>query len=778
MPSASHLPRRLAATVLAAALLPAGGCSTSTGPAGSSPAGSPGSSLAQPDLLPGDVMPQDLERIPDALPGAPPLGEEMRRRLAARLVNQGPGYEPRTRHLHEDGSPVYTNRLFLTSSPYLQQHAHNPVNWFPWGDEAFALAAELDRPVLLSIGYSTCHWCHVMEEESFEDPEIAAAINERYIAIKVDREVRPDVDAIYMRAVQMMSGGRGGWPLNVWLTPDRKPYFGGTYFPARDGDRGTSTGFLKIVKELARIYHEEPEKVAQATSRIVDAIRAGLEADMPPGQGLPGTGALDSAAAFYAGQFDPVDGGLNRAPKFPSSLPVRLLLRHHRRTGDSDSLQMAKLTLRKMAEGGMYDQAGGGFHRYSTDARWLVPHFEKMLYDNALLTQAYLEGWQVTGDEQFAEVVREILRYVGRDMTAPGGAFYSATDADSLTPEGHSEEGWFFTWTPAELEEVLGAETARLVSLRFGVTPGGNFEGRNILNVSRPLTDLAAGEGLSVDEVTQRLNAARESLYEARKSRPAPLRDEKILAAWNGLMISAFARAGLFRSARDGKAENPAFVEDYAFMIGGLLDLYEADGAARWLRAAVALQDILDEHYGDAERGGYFTTADDHEELLAREKPTYDGAEPSGNSVAALNLLRLAAFTTDDRYRAAADLLLTGFAPLLEGSPGAVSELLLALDWRHDRPREVVVVTAGSAAAAAELLAPVRRTFLPNRILAVVPDTGREAGLEDLIPLIQGKVAAEGRATAYVCEHGVCQLPTSDAQVLAEQLASPAPGGR
>jgi uncharacterized protein YyaL (SSP411 family) len=486
---------------------------------------------------------------------------------------------------------------------------------------------------------------------------------------------------------------------------------------------------------------------------------------------------------------------------------VRLLLRHHRRTGDGDSLQMAKLTLRKMAEGGMYDQAGGGFHRYSTDAKWLVPHFEKMLYDNALLTQAYLEGWQVTGDEQFAEIVREILRYVGRDMTAPGGAFYSATDADSLTPAGHSEEGWFFTWTPAELEEVLGAETARLVSLRFGVTSAGNFEGRNILNVSRPLTDLSAGEGISVDEITQRLNAAREELYEARKSRPAPLRDEKILAAWNGLMISAFARAGLaldeadyvqaaahaadyvltsmrddrgrlFRSSRDGKAENPAFVEDYAFMIGGLLDLYEADGAVRWLREAVALQDILDEHYGDAERGGYFTTADDHEELLAREKPTYDGAEPSGNSVAALNLLRLAAFTTDDRYRAAADLLLTGFAPLLQESPGAVSELMLALDWRHDRPREVVVVTAGSAAAAAELLAPVRRTFLPNRILAVVPDAGREAGLEDLIPLIQGKVAAEGRATAYVCEHGVCQLPTSDAQVLAEQLAAPAPGGR
>jgi uncharacterized protein YyaL (SSP411 family) len=752
-------------------------------------------------------MPEDLERIPAALPGAPPLGDEMRRQLAAQLVTLGPDYKPRTRHLHEDGSPVYTNRLFLTSSPYLQQHAHNPVNWFPWGDEAFALAAELDRPVLLSIGYSTCHWCHVMEEESFEVPEIAAAINQRDIAIKVDREVRPDVVALYMRAVQMMSGGQGGWPLNAWLTPDRKPFYGGTYFPARDGDRGARTGFLTIVKELARIYHEEPEKVQQATGRIVDAIRAGLEGDMPAGQGVPTVGALDSAASFYAGQFDPVDGGLNRAPKFPSSLPVRLLLRHHRRTGDSDSLQMARLTLRKMAEGGMYDQAGGGFHRYSTDVKWLVPHFEKMLYDNALLTQAYLEGWQVTGDEQFVQIVREILRYVGRDMTAPGGAFYSATDADSLTPEGHSEEGWFFTWTPAELEELLGAETARLVSLRFGVTPQGNFEGRTILHVSRPLTDVAKATGLTLDEAVLRLDAARETLYEARKARPAPLRDEKILAAWNGLMISAFARAGLalddasyvqsagraadfvltsmrddngrlWRSARDGQAENPAFVEDYAFMIAGLLDLYEADGAVRWLREAVALQATLDEHYGDETRGGYFTTADDHEELLAREKPSYDGAEPSGNSVAALNLLRLAAFTTDDGYRAAADHLLTGFAPLIQGSPGAVSELMLALDWRHDRPREVVVVTAGRGDGAAELLAPLRRTFLPNRVLAVVPDQNREEDLENLIPLIQGKVATDGRATAYVCEHGVCRLPTRDAAVLAEQLAAEAPGSR
>jgi uncharacterized protein YyaL (SSP411 family) len=468
---------------------------------------------------------------------------------------------------------------------------------------------------------------------------------------------------------------------------------------------------------------------------------------------------------------------------------------------------MARLSLTKMAEGGMYDQAGGGFHRYSVDHRWLVPHFEKMLYDNALLAVAYLEGWQATGDPFFAQVTREILRYVGRDMTAPGGAFFSATDADSLTPEGHAEEGWFFTWTPDELHELLGPDDAALVASRYGVTQAGNFEGRNILNISRPIREVAAAAGITEDAAAARLESAREAMYEARKSRPAPLRDEKILAAWNGLMISAFARAGLalhdegyvqaaaaaadflltrmrrddsrlWRSFKDDKAENPAFVEDYAFLIAGLIDLYEAAGDVRWLTAAVELQALLDEHYGDEERGGYFTTSDDHEKLLAREKPTQDGAEPSGNSVAALNLLRLAALTADDAYRAAADRLLSGFSPLLEQSPAAVSEMLLALDWRLDRSREVVMVTGGRRDGAAELMAPVRRLFTPNRVLAVVPQKGRDRNLEKLLPMVQGKVAEEGRATAYVCEHGVCQLPTSDPEVLKKQLQEVNPPSR
>jgi uncharacterized protein YyaL (SSP411 family) len=605
------------------------------------------------------------------------------------------------------------------------------------------------------------------------------------------------VDAVYMQAVQMLSGGRGGWPLNVWLTPDRRPFFGGTYFPPRDGDRGARTGFLTLLRQLRQVYDDQPDRVAEVATRMVGALQAGLGGEGQAAADIPGAGTLRRAVAFYATQFDDVEGGLNRAPKFPSSLPVRLLLRAWRRTGDGQTLAMAKLTLRKMADGGMYDQAGGGFHRYSTDEKWLVPHFEKMLYDNALLVLAYLEGWQATGDESFARTAREIVRYVGRDMTSPDGAFYSATDADSLSPEGHREEGYFFTWVPAELQALLGAEKAGLVASYYGVTPRGNFEGRSILHVSRSLGEVAAELKVKPEEAARIIAEAREAMYEARKSRPAPLRDEKILAAWNGLMISAVARAGLAfadekmlaaaaraadfvltrmreegrlrRSFKDGRADHPAYLEDYAFLIAGLLDLYEAGADPRWLREALALQAVLDRHYGDP-RGGYFTTADDHEQLLAREKPGYDGAEPSGNSVAALNLLRLAEFTTQDRYRAAADGILKAFASTMGSSPAALAEMLLALDYRLDRPREVVVVKPAAGADAGPLMDRFRGLFLPNRILVVTAEGPELAALARLVPLVTGKRALDGEVTAYVCTQGICKLPTSDPDELARQL--------
>ena len=405
----------------------------------------------------------------EPLPGAVAIEPELAAKLATAAAAR-PRDEVRTRHRRDDGSPKYTNRLVLESSPYLRQHAHNPVDWHPWGDEAFEKAAREGKPVLLSVGYSTCHWCHVMEEESFEDEEIARYLNGNYIAIKVDREERPDLDAVYMSAVQALTGG-GGWPMTVWLTPDRKPFYGGTYFPARDGDRGARIGFLTLLGRLRQAYAEQPDGIAEQAARLTRAIEQGLAP--APGAGGPGPGMLIEAARFYRERFDPVNGGLSGTPKFPGSLPVRFLLRHHRRTGDGESLRMAELTLEKMAAGGMYDQVGGGFHRYATDERWLVPHFEKMLYDNALLAIDYLEGFQATGRQEFADVARDILRYVERDMTSPDGAFYSATDADSLNPQtGEREEGWFFTWTPEEIEAVLGRARAAPALAWYAVRPG------------------------------------------------------------------------------------------------------------------------------------------------------------------------------------------------------------------------------------------------------------------------------------------------------------------
>ncbi|MBI1950869.1 MAG: thioredoxin domain-containing protein [Acidobacteria bacterium] len=738
----------------------------------------------------------DREAVTGGLPGTQAFPPELLERFEARASEMGPDYRPRTRHLRPDGRAKYTNRLFLSSSPYLLQHAHNPVNWYPWGDEAFETAKRLGRPVLLSVGYSTCHWCHVMEEESFEDEPIARLMNETYVAIKVDREERPDVDAIYMSAVQTLTGS-GGWPMTVWLTPDRKPYYGGTYFPARDGARGARIGFLTLLQRLRAFYDEQPERVAQSAEQLVQAIRQGLA---PPagGDGLPGADVLRSAAALYRARFDPTHGGLQGAPKFPSSLPVRFLMRYQRRTGDEKALGMSALTLEKMAAGGIYDQVGGGFHRYSTDARWLVPHFEKMLYDNALLAVAYLEGYQATGREDFARVAREILRYVERDMTSPQSAFYSATDADSQTPGGHREEGYFFTWTPAEIEKTLGKDRARIVSTCYGVAEQGNFEGRNILHLPRPLPEVARNLRIGPPRLRTILEEARESLYRARAERPAPLRDEKILAAWNGLMISGYARAALvlgeegyartatraadfvlrnlrkngrlLRSYKDGRPLHNAYLDDYAFLTAGLLDLFEATGERRWLEEAIALDAVLEAQYEDRPGGGFFMTSADHEDLLAREKPAYDGAEPSGNSVAVLNLLRLHELTTDDRYRRRAERALKAFEPVLERAPSALSEMLLAVDFHLDTPKEIIIVTPSRPDRAGPLLAELRRAFIPNRVLVVVPEGEPLTALSRVVPLVQGKIARDGKATAYVCESRVCELPTTDPEIFAQQI--------
>jgi uncharacterized protein YyaL (SSP411 family) len=736
----------------------------------------------------------------DALPGAAPFDAGLAAKLENARRERRAGYVPRTRHLSADGSPRFTNRLVLESSPYLLQHAHNPVDWHPWGEAAFETAKRLGRPVLLSVGYATCHWCHVMEEESFEDLEIARVLNEGYVAIKVDREERPDVDAIYMTAVQAL-GEPGGWPMTVWLTPERKPFSGGSYFPPRDGDRGVAVGFLSLLRRLRQLHADEGERVAETADTVSASIREALAP--AAAAGLPDADLLHAAARGASVIYDKEWGGVVGAPKFPAGLPIRFLLRYHRRTRDASALEMATHTLAQMARGGVHDQLGGGFHRYSVDARWQVPHFEKMLYDQALIAVAYLEGYQASGRAELADVARDVLDYVARDMTSPEGAFYSATDADSARPDGRREEGRFFTWTPDEIREALAPEAARLVEAVFGVSTAGKLDGRSVLSRPRPLADVARELGLAPDTARTQLSLAREQLLVARGRRPPPLRDEKVLAAWNGLMISALARAAsvleepryaaqasraadfvltrmkqrgrLLRSYAEGKARHDACLEDYAFLIAGLVDLYEADSRPRWLEEAVALDRVLEARYEDRAQGGFFSTSDDHEPLLARAKPVVDGAEPSGNSVQALNLLRLSELTGNDAYRRRAEATLRAVSANVARAPEAFSELLLAAEFRLDTAKQIVLVAPSSRSQAEPLLEKVRAAFVPNRVLVVATQGDELAAQARLVPLLEGKLARGGKATAYVCERQVCEQPTSDPAQLAAQLAKVAP---
>jgi uncharacterized protein YyaL (SSP411 family) len=726
--------------------------------------------------------------LSEPAPGAPPYDDPLRKDLDDALAAKGRDYRARTRHKRSDGQPRFTNRLVLETSPYLLQHAHNPVDWHPWGDDAFALAKELDRPVFLSVGYSTCHWCHVMEEESFEDEEIAAYINANYVPIKLDREERPDVDGIYMTAVQAVTG-HGGWPMSVWLTPAREPFFAGTYFPARDGDRGTSSGFLTILRRLRRAWDEEQDEIERSSRSVADAVRRELTTSRAGDLATAET--LERAMSTYEARFDSTHGGLRVRQKFPSQLSIRFLLRQHAR-GREGAQEMATLTLDKMAASGMYDHVGGGFHRYATDARWLVPHFEKMLYDNALLATAYLEAWQLTGDDEYANVARETLGWIERDMTSPEGAFYSATDADSLAPDGHREEGWFFTWTPEELVAELGTPRAGYVMAAWGVTDRGNFEGRSILHRPRPLEETARGLELEPEALARELDEARAVLYEARKERPAPLRDEKILAAWNGLAISAAAQAGwmldeprftrlaeraadfvldhmrdgdrLKRTHKDGAARHDAVLDDYAFVCAGLIDLFEATGEPRWLDEAKALDAVLAASFESAE-GAFHLVPDDRDDLLVREVPAYDGAEPSGSSVHALSLLRLGALTSEPDYRERALRCVRGLGQVLTETPTALSELLLAVDWLVGDPREIVLLAPDGRAATTPLLDVVRTRFVPNKVVVAGPPS-----LADATPLARDRTP--DAATAWVCREGACELPTADPDKLAELLSA------
>ena len=547
----------------------------------------------------GLVLAMPLAAVGDELPAAPVFSATLKQEIERAISSAGETLELRTRHILADGRARYTNRLILESSPYLLQHAHNPVNWYPWGDAAFAAAREQQKPILLSIGYSTCHWCHVMEHESFDNVEIAGYLNANYIAIKVDREERPDIDRIYMAAVEAF-GGNAGWPMTVWLTPDLQPFYGGSYFPAYDGDRGVQRGFFTLLQSLQKVWAENRSGIGRVSDKLVAAVRQRL---VPAtGTRMPSDSVFDNAYTTLVKAYDKVNGGLAVVPKFPSHLPVRFLLRYYQRSGQSNALAMATHTLEQLARGGINDQIGGGFHRYATDASWRIPHFEKMLYDNALLAMTYLEAYQVTGDPKFADVCRQILGYASRDMKAPGGAFFAASDADSDTAGGSTEEGAYFTWSRAELASVLDARELEFVTTMFGLAD--NAQERNTLRLAHTVAELAEKKGLPADVVTRTVARAREKMIRARSARPPPYRDTKVLTGWNALMISAFARASLYldepeyldiaeraagfvlgelqddgrlpRAYVDGRASGPAFADDYAYLIQASIDLYEA----------------------------------------------------------------------------------------------------------------------------------------------------------------------------------------------------------
>ncbi len=680
------------------------------------------------------------------------------------------------------------NRLADETSPYLLQHKDNPVDWYPWGEEALQKAREEDRPILLSVGYSACHWCHVMERESFEDAATASIMNEHFVNIKVDREERPDIDSIYMSAVQALTRS-GGWPMTVFMTPDGAPFYGGTYFPPVPS-RGLPS-FQQLLLKLADVYENQRDEVLQSADQVRDYLEASTSAVMPKAE-VAGTDLLDGAAATILSEVDNRFGGFGGAPKFPQPMNLEVLLRHHRRTGDRAALNAVELTLRRMADGGIYDHLGGGFARYAVDAYWLVPHFEKMLYDNALLARLYLETYQATGDPFYRRVAEETIDYVLRDMTGTEGGFYSAEDADS---EG--EEGKFYVWTPQEIQEALDSEDARLALRFWDVTDRGNFEGKNILNVPRPPEVVAEEFGLTPEELWTRIVHIRTILRSVRERRVRPGRDEKVLAAWNGLMLRALALAArvtgrddyreaarrnaaflldrmktdgrLNRSYKDGRARFNGYLEDYAMVADGLVALYEATFEMRWLTEADDLCDAVSELFWDEEKRAFYDTSADHEELVTRPRDVYDNATPSGNSVAVEVLLRLSLLLDRGDYRQRAEDVLEEMGGGMEKIPGAFGRLLAALDFAVSGTREIAIVGESESSETKALLDTVYARYLPNKVVAGRSESDAES--PGLIPLLAERPTRDGRATAYVCEGYACQAPTTDPEELARQLA-------
>ncbi len=698
------------------------------------------------------------------------------------------------------GGPA--NRLIDETSPYLRQHAHNPVDWYPWGPEALGLARQHDRPIFLSIGYAACHWCHVMERESFEDDETARLLNEHFVCIKVDREERPDLDQIYMAAVQVLNEGQGGWPMSVFLTPDLEPFVAGTYFPP--DDRYGRPGFKRILRWIVELWGKERDKIHKQAGHVVHHLRAG--ARIEPGEGALGEDVLRRAVGKLSGRFDPLHGGFGPAPKFLHTMDLRLLLRAWKRFDQLDALHMVKHTLERMAAGGIYDHLGGGFARYSTDARWLVPHFEKMLYDNALLVVAYLEAYQATGEAAFREVAEETLAWVGREMTSPEGPFYSTLDADS---EG--EEGKFYVWTQEEIEQVLGKEEADLFGAFYGVEPEGNWHDphehghaaspKNILHRPKTVAQFCALYKVNENDLRRRMKESRAKLLEVRNRRVWPARDEKMLTAWNALMIGAFAEAArvldnpvyaeratraadfilarmrgpdgrLLRTCSSGTAPKlNAYLEDYAYLIDALVSLYEATFAPRWVEAALDLAKVMVDQFWDPEGGGFYFTGRDHEALIARNKDPVDSATPSGNSMAVTGLLRLVKLTGRADLREKAEQTLRLFGGLMTAAPAAVAQMLVALDFHLGPVKEFAVVGKLADPETRRVLRAINTGFRPNKVVALKEEA--RPGAEGVVVLLSDKPAPDG-VTTYVCENFTCQAPLAGAAAVEKALAGEA----
>ena len=681
------------------------------------------------------------------------------------------------------------NRLAQETSPYLQQHSNNPVEWYPWGPEALELAAKEDKPIFLSIGYSSCHWCHVMERESFEDPAIAEVMNRLFVSIKVDREERPDLDAIYMNAVVAVSGA-GGWPMSVFLTPDLKPFYGGTYYPPND--RGGIPSFRRVLEATANAYHQRRNEVVASADQIVEHLRhnaafAGDDEDLTPA-------VLDVAFKRLAPHIDSEWGGFGSNIKFPQPMVHEFLLRFGDRSGEPTAQVMVDLTLDRMMRGGIYDHLGGGFHRYATDRSWLVPHFEKMLYDNALLVRLYVHAFQAMGRPEYRRVAEETVEFILRDMRDATGGFYTALDADS---EGH--EGLFYIWSHAEILERLGQEAGERFCTVYGVTEGGNFEGANILFLPQELTAVAEQLGLPVEELSAELAEGKATLLAAREHRVWPFLDDKVLTGWNALMLGALAEAAavfdrsdylaaaeanadfllttmrdpdgrLLRTYREGEVKLKGYLEDYAFLADGLLSLYEATFEPRWLREAQSLAESMLSLFWDEDVAGFYSTGIDHEELLMRPQDFYDNAIPSGASSAALALLRLGTLTGVPKYAALANIALRSMRTSVTNQPIGYGHWLCAMDYSLSTPKEVVVVGDREDAATKALLEAVHSRYIPNKVVAGM--ASEDDPIADELALLEGRGLVNGLPTAYVCQNYACQLPVTDPAALLEQLGA------